>query len=189
MHTCWICMWLRWSQNRPQVFPLTTFILQGVPLQSLPSKFHPPLKASTVGYCPLKSEGTEGPCLLPGLSHYHTRGYTDCDRQSVRQSAKQPEVSAAWGKPTVANEMSRERRWGAGLGVLGVSLVCNVFPSGPAVDSNGVSKQVRGEAPCVVWALRSHRACLPAQYTKRIRLMPAHEGACASGLPWQEVMD
>lgn len=91
-------------------------------------------------------------------------------------------MSAAQGKPTVANEMSREWRWGAGLGVLGVSLVCNGFPSGPAVDSDGVSKG-RGEAPCGVWALHSHRASLPAQYTQWIRLMLAHEGACASDLP------
>lgn len=46
--------------------------------------------------------------------------------------------------------------------------VCGIRPSGECVDSDGTSKQNRGEG---MWALHSHGS--PAQW---IRLMPAHEG-------------
>lgn len=89
--------------------------------------------------------------MLLGL-HYHTRGLPD------RLTATLPEV-----KPPALTATLGGSAWVQGLhGVLlfSILLVC--------VDSDGTSKQNRGEA---MWPLHSHGA--PAQW---IRLMLAREG-------------
>jgi len=94
--------------------------------------------------------------LLLGL-HYHTRGLPD------RYTTSPPKVKP----PPLVGEQFRT---GPGTSWC-VPLFCGVRPSGARVDSDGASKQNRGEA---MWALHSHGA--PAQW---IRLMLAHEGGVA----------
>lgn len=108
-----------------------------------------PLEEASAGGCTFQKSG--GLCLLLGL-HYHTRGLPD------RLTATLPEV-----KPPALTAALGSSAWVQGLhGVLlfSILLVC--------VDSDGTSKQNRGEA---MWPLHSHGA--PAQW---IRLMLAREG-------------
>lgn len=104
----------------------------------------PPLEEASAGGCTFQKSG--GLCLLLGL-HYHTRG-----------PARQTHCNATRGEASCADGHAGVRGL-HGVRLFSILLVC--------VDSDGTSKQNRGEA---VWPLHSHGT--PAQW---IRLMLARE--------------
>lgn len=110
----------------------------------------------------LDPSGVREPVFTPGITLPHQR--------PARQTHGQTRCFTTQGKASSTDGCSGRFRVGPGTSWC-APLFCGARPSGECVDSDGTSKQNRGEA---MWALHSHGA--PAQW---IRLMRAEEGGVA----------